>query len=865
MHDLVGKPSTDQDAPNFLQRNKKDKKHLRYLHFPANNMKWVEDVMSLYFRDSETDSEQNIGHRKRTPSSTVLRNEYWKGRMHGSHESSIHARHLRPLCELVSSNPEEAEQSPRNVVLFMPILHWDTDRKAQTFSKVIDNLVGVENRDIERRERKAAEIRREDRKPKQPAKPGESKQPEKSDESKQPAKANTWDTVRNIDTLPGAVMAYSKKYPLRKSKNLKLTRDKFGRLLFSKPLAQLLYDASKLVEEMDNYRDKMMLQKYLHHQSPMHPRRTLDQAYYHSVKSTRTRDRDQVVYRETTPREDALHQWKTEGGKVLWNCNERGDFPKTNTASFDVPNLDARRYKILNRRCYKCASAKRHTENWKGDIKCPPENEDTSEDEEQPKDKNDQKEPGGHGCKFCKSQVFGCSCRPIEFHDEHGVLVKMEADSASAGGLRCPRCLENIRKLSRLIMVDQLWMWILDENTILTFFPKRYGVNKQDASGVHKSIRERVERARNNQIKTVYDLALIILNECTRTIFDETKTKDRRPAVLDIFSRAIGRVTHKQTLAFNHMWESAEKLRRVSLAPDSQQHANLSELHIPLLNITPEGMLQKEIRDILDELGIMLHLVNEQKRVIEKFIANVSTIIVDGKDGAQSRDSDKPSPSQWFEKSAKRLLADTDSRLRELEGLKGSANSTSEALDYLLSLKQQQASIIQAWQSIRHGEEAVKQGRAIMVFTTMTILFLPAAFIAGVFGMNNPELDPDPGRNKKPVTIAFQLQIMFGVTAGIILLVCVLAFSAFVRTFLWSIYREGTTWILIRFGIYRFWLRWGQNWSSDNRWKVTEYKVREQKSNERSAARKRFAREVEATKRLMAIREKKKARRKVGV
>jgi hypothetical protein len=191
------------------------------------------------------------------------------------------------------------------------------------------------------------------------------------------------------------------------------------------------------------------------------------------------------------------------------------------------------------------------------------------------------------------------------------------------------------------------------------------------------------------------------------------------------------------------MWESAEKLRRVSLAPDSHQHANLSELHIPLLNITPEGMLQREIRDILDELGIMLHLVNEQKRVIEKFIANVSTIIGDGKDGAQTIGSDKPNPSQWFEKSATRLLADTDSRLRELEGLKGSAISTSEGvsspiirliqrnsmlivtkLDYLLSLKQQQASIIQAWQSIRHGEEAVKQGRAIMVFTTMTILFV---------------------------------------------------------------------------------------------------------------------------------------------
>lgn len=45
-------------------------------------------------------------------------------------------------------------------------------------------------------------------------------------------------------------------------------------------------------------------------------------------------------------------------------------------------------------------------------------------------------------------------------------------------------------------------------------------------------------------------------------------------------------------------------------------------------------------------------------------------------------------------------------------------------LDSLLSLKQQQASAVQAWQSIRHGEEAVKQGRAIMIFTVITIIFV---------------------------------------------------------------------------------------------------------------------------------------------
>lgn len=64
----------------------------------------------------------------------------------------------------------------------------------------------------------------------------------------------------------------------------------------------------------------------------------------------------------------------------------------------------------------------------------------------------------------------------------------------------------------------------------------------------------------------------------------------------------------------------------------------------------------------------------------------------------------------------------------------------------LLSLKQQQASVVQqeasvaqARQASRQAEASVRQGRSIMVFTIITIVFLPLSFIASVFGMNNVE------------------------------------------------------------------------------------------------------------------------------
>jgi Mg2+ and Co2+ transporter CorA len=57
----------------------------------------------------------------------------------------------------------------------------------------------------------------------------------------------------------------------------------------------------------------------------------------------------------------------------------------------------------------------------------------------------------------------------------------------------------------------------------------------------------------------------------------------------------------------------------------------------------------------------------------------------------------------------------------------------------LLSLKQQQASVLQTFESVRQAEETTRQGRAIVVFTIITIIFMPLSFVSSLFGMNNIE------------------------------------------------------------------------------------------------------------------------------
>lgn len=303
----------------------------------------------------------------------------------------------------------------------MPYLHWDTDRQRENIAQFLDkeNMAHYKEKETAEHEKKM------DRQ----AFRGDLVIPD----HKTQGKSIQWRhesqvTLYKLRTLPtivfNSVNAGSENSPKIHKTPVPFEMQK-GRILAHTRVGQVLFDAAMLYEAMTIYRDKKFIHKYLYKDPPLHPRRTLDQAYYWTLKTTRARDRDQVVYRGTRP----TLEHSIDVKEKKWNC------PKKRLKS------------------------------------------------EQSEDSNAEKD-----------------------------------------GSYCVHCRSDIRKVSRLLMVDQLWMWILDEKTIITAFPKRYGVNKPDSSGVHKSIRSRLKNLRQDHIKTVFDLALIILDECSKTFFDRTKT-----------------------------------------------------------------------------------------------------------------------------------------------------------------------------------------------------------------------------------------------------------------------------------------------------------------------------------------------------
>ncbi|KAK3386163.1 hypothetical protein B0H63DRAFT_560601 [Podospora didyma] len=327
------------------------------------------------------------------------------------------------------------------------------------------------------------------------------------------------------------------------------------------------------------------------------------------------------------------------------------------------------------------------------------------------------------------------------------------------------RMKNDIEAIPRVVMVDQLWLWILDENTIISAFPRRWGRNKPDPSAVHRAIRDHLATIDHSQVTSIYDLALIIIDECSKVFFDRTKP-DLRPEVVDIFGSAISNTAEKKTEAYERFGRDVKRMN----AQDPLQTAE--EFLRKSLNIKFEWSALMEAQNVIDQLQIMQEIFTQQITVMgdfEKALRAMGSEHHEGLRSAQER--------------ATALVAEMKLRRDELENLEKRQANTRTQLRELLDMKQQQSGIIEAKAAIRRADESVVQGRSIVVFTVVTIFFLPLSFFATLFGMNATEF------NEGSMRLSTQLIYMFGLSSVVIGFSLSVAFSTWARTVMFGAFR----------------------------------------------------------------------------
>jgi membrane protein YqaA with SNARE-associated domain len=107
-----------------------------------------------------------------------------------------------------------------------------------------------------------------------------------------------------------------------------------------------------------------------------------------------------------------------------------------------------------------------------------------------------------------------------------------------------------------------------------------------------------------------------------------------------------------------------------------------------------------------------------------------------------------------------------------------------------MDLKQKQANVSEARSSRKQAEAAARHGRIILLFTVVTIIFLPMSFLTGWFSMNAKDL------NNSKLGLGFIAAIIFPISIAITVFALALAFNETWRNFVVGLFEQVIDFIL---------------------------------------------------------------------
>ncbi|KAL4785477.1 hypothetical protein BJX76DRAFT_324360 [Aspergillus varians] len=284
----------------------------------------------------------------------------------------------------------------------------------------------------------------------------------------------------------------------------------------------------------------------------------------------------------------------------------------------------------------------------------------------------------------------------------------------------------------KVLMVDQLWLWIVDQKTVVTFFPKQEPTTVEgrfyEQTNLFNSIYNELNGDLARRFETAGDLAALIVLHAVTVLFDRTLHSDLQ--ILRIFEETISILTELTTKSF-------KQFRNRGFVTQPSEY-----------NKTPEGRLMTaderetrdresalqnrndlssmlELRDIVDELGTIMKLLEQQTTTINDMV-------------------------KYFEHRGygKRFILASLARLDEyrthISEMRENAIGAQKAVENLLDLKQKQANVDEARLARWEAEVTQSQSRAVMVFTIFTVIFLPLSFFTSLFGVNVREWSGEP-------------------------------------------------------------------------------------------------------------------------
>lgn len=274
-------------------------------------------------------------------------------------------------------------------------------------------------------------------------------------------------------------------------------------------------------------------------------------------------------------------------------------------------------------------------------------------------------------------------------------------------------------------------------------------------------------------IKSVYDLAMLITSRCSG-MFDRHRLDSEDYQFLDMFESSIGHVTNEETRLFdrfNRASAAAGKWLKIHRRPrgfgllgDGEVERD-PRFQDALLDIGVETRLLAEIKDIRDELNMIRMVLKYQEQKLPDF----ADVLID----ELGKKSDEAFEIRIRSKEQLKIVK---MHVDDIERMDRQAASIYANLLSLLDLKQKHANAFEARFGRDQAAFSARSSKTIMVFTIVTIVFLPLSFIAAFFAINIQEF-PHGTDGSQALPLGYVSKYTFGIGLTISLPLIALAFA----------------------------------------------------------------------------------------
>ncbi|KAH6667730.1 ankyrin repeat-containing domain protein [Halenospora varia] len=420
-----------------------------------------------------------------------------------------------------------------------------------------------------------------------------------------------------------------------------------------------------------------LLRRYLYKRRPVHLRRTLDQYYYSHLADTNDRDLDQVVMRQFNEDKkdlklgaDLKYEKLQRRKRKLEEDDKHPDLQPTTYSEVEtgVTSSEATAKATLWQRLVKKLGARRRKEESKDVDR--------------------------------KLQIVD----HMIYYDEN----------------------------SPVLMIDQLWLWIIDGKTIVTSFPHRLfdrnseDLDATDKTDILKAIVSYLHNARRPEINSSHSLADLIISQCVGILHKAEMIPD-----LD-FLKKYSVQSNKWADQVMQMLSKFVRDFEEFMIWIKEQPAESEESirwFESIFSVTDQTQLLRNIQDIKDELGMLKAVFDDQIQVL-----NAAGGLIEQADfqcvyGCHKNEGYR----QRCRHSSKTFVDQSLKHLKHVERMQVQANQAYDTLKDLLNLKQQQAYVLEARVSRNEAISSGEQSKTIMVFTIVTIIFLPLTFVTTIF------------------------------------------------------------------------------------------------------------------------------------